>query len=73
MILRWLKSLFKKKPETKTVEVRFRLPNGKEFGVECYRMDYKPNPYCKVHRSYIPVRPPDTNCEQCWHIYNLKT
>jgi len=53
MFLKWLKSLFKKKGLTDTVDVHFRLPDGREFYIECYRIRQQIDSTGKVHNSYI--------------------
>lgn len=53
MFLKWIQSLFKKKGSTDTVDVHFRLPDGREFYIECYRIRQQIDHTGKTQDRYI--------------------
>lgn len=64
-----LNKLHKKKDEPEKVTAHFRLPNGKEFDVEDFKMVYQHEFKCKIHWDYHGVAEPTNGCQACWEYY----
>ena len=73
-MFKWLKSLFKEKEtekETEKVIVHFKLPDGKQFGIEAIKLNE--NPFgCKKHPEYSGIGIPKNNCNDCWEYHSKR-
>ncbi len=64
----WIKSWFIKKSDKKDsdnrITIDFILPDGKKFGIECFKLG------CKEHPEYSGKFAPTNNCNDCWEFYS---